>query len=104
MKEYINRIKSKDRAIRQQYLWTYLILLMIVIGGIWIFSLTYHLSNKKIVEQTKEEIKPLELFVDGFKNSFKDITANVGSIKLNSEKNISEISSGEMIPLTVIDK
>jgi hypothetical protein len=56
-----------------------------------------------VAVKTNGEIKPFQLFIDGLKNTFKDATASVGNIKLNSTNNASENTAEKMVPLTVIN-
>lgn len=102
MKEYIKKIQSKPEHIRKQHLWLYVVSFMIIITGIWVFSLNNRFTPKEEnVSGESNNIKPFKVFGETLKNSFKDITASVGSISsksLNSRK-----SSEKIIPLITVD-
>jgi len=102
MKEYIKKIQSKPEHVRKQYLWIYVVLSMVIVGGIWSFSLTNRFGEKKEVAQKSEETGPFKLFGETIRNTVSGVTASVGSIK-SSSMEVESNDSGKIIPLEVVN-
>lgn len=101
IENHINKIKSKPENIRKQYLWLYIIVIMVIVFGIFVLSLKNRYVDKKIVEKTKEDIKPFHLFTNSLKNTFSNMTASVGSVKTDPVPEVPK--NQKMIPLIPIN-
>ena len=98
IKNHIENVQGKSHEARKQYLWMYLIILMIIVAGIWAFSLHVRYGIKKVSTRTQEEIKPFQIFG----NAIKSLTASVGNVGASAGQSKPK-SNEKMIPLTVVD-
>ena len=98
MIKHIKRIQSKPAHIREQYLWGYLIIIMVIIGAIWILSLNFRFKSHTALE-TEQAIKPFQLFGNAVKNVYQDTTASVGNINTKTETPKNEDKIIPLIPV-----
>ena len=97
MINHIKKVQSKPRHIREQYLWIYLIIIMVVISAIWILSLSFRFKDHTTT-QKKEATKPFQLFGNAVKNVSQNMTASAGSAKIETPKD-----SGKVIDLIPVN-
>ena len=85
MRTYIKKIQSKSENTRKQILVGSLVVCMSLVSVVWINTLGYRFSKEKIA-QTEKEIKPFALFGQTVKETYTNVSASVGNISLNTEK------------------
>lgn len=79
MRAYIKKLQSKSEGTRKQILVGSLIVSMFFVSIVWISSLGYRFSKEKTA-QAEEATKPFALFGQTIKDTYKNITASVGSV------------------------
>ena len=108
MKEYIKKIQSKPEPVRKQILIGSLVVCMSLVCLIWISSLGYRLfDNGTKVAETKEAMKPFALFGQTVSDTYKNISASVGSLPSedqnkeadSKEENVVEMNQIDLIPV-----
>jgi hypothetical protein len=99
MREYIKKLQSKSEESRKSIMVVSLIVAMFFVGAIWVGSFNYKFNgNSKVVKEEAEGTKPFALFGETINDTYKSITASVGSIpsiKNNEVENIKEIIEDE---------
>lgn len=84
MKQYIQKIRSKPDHERKQYALLWTIVSMAFVGGVWIYSMSDRFnSNTKV--QAKEDIKPFSLLGKSLSDTYSNISASIGSAKLQND-------------------
>ncbi len=81
MREYIKKIQSKTESARKQILVGSLVVAMSLVGVIWVSSLGYKFSKGNSVP-IEETVKPFALFGKTISDTYKNVSASVGSISL----------------------
>lgn len=79
MRAYIKKLQSKSEETRKLIFVAVLILCMSFVSFIWIYNLGTRFGNKKVAEQTNEDIKPFQLFKNSLSDTFKNISASVAN-------------------------
>ncbi len=69
--EHIKKVKGKPLEVRKQYLWIYLVSIMVVIFAVFILDFTHSLTKKVADNTTKDAIKPLQIFGNMMKDTIK---------------------------------
>ena len=106
MREYIKKLQTKNEQSRKQILFVTLAICMSLVIGIWVYTLTSSF-DEKVQAKASDDIKPFALLGDSISNTYKNITASVGSISSVSNSNPKEItdqSTEKQIDLIVVDK
>jgi len=101
MREYIKKIQSKPENTRKQILVGSLVVAMSLVGVIWVSSLGYKFSKNSSVS-TEDTIKPFALFGKTISDSYKNVTASVGSISL-PKKEIETKTPDKVIDLIPVE-
>ncbi|MEA3398991.1 MAG: hypothetical protein U9R00_00555 [Patescibacteria group bacterium] len=87
MKKHLNKIKSKPKNVREQYMWGYIIVFMFIVVGIWVLNLNSRLKKDVLVEKNQDDIKPFDII----KSGYEGVTASVGNIKRDKEERIIDL-------------
>ena len=80
---------------------------MVIIGGIWIYSVTHSFTQKDekvTIEEKKGNKKPFQLLGFRFKDTYENILANVNKAKIMTDDNIENISNDKVIDLIPVNK
>lgn len=80
MHSYIKKLQSKSEDTRKLIFIGSLAICMSLVGVVWIYGLGVRFSSPKVVVQSDEDIKPFKLFSNSISDTFKNISASVGSI------------------------
>jgi len=111
MHAYIKKLQSKSEDARKRILISSLIVCMSLFGFIWINSLGYRLNNvKENVAKTEETIKPFAIFGQTVKDTYKNVTASVGSVsslkkeEVNTETKVETEKQIDLIPVEYINQ
>jgi hypothetical protein len=104
MRKYIKKLQSKPEDTRKQILAGSLIVSMSLVGYIWISSFTTNF-NEQSSQKLQDDIKPFTLFGNKISETYSDISASVGNIKLPQEQIEEEtkINSGKVIDLIPVE-
>jgi hypothetical protein len=94
MNSYIKKLQSKSEDTRKLIFVGSLIVCMSLVGVVWIYGLGTRFSSPKVAVQSDEDIKPFKLFTNSISDTFKNISASVGSI--NNKKD----TTGDVAPQT----
>lgn len=100
MEAYIQQLRSKPEHIRKQLLVTYTAIAMVIVGAIWIYSLTDRFSTSNPTLQSKDNAKPFSMLGDTLKQAYNGISASVGSVTLPK---MDVAPSTKVVPLTPVE-
>ncbi len=89
MLTYIKKIQSKSEDTRKLIFVGSLILCMSFVSFVWIYNLGDRFSSPEVKVQSDEDIKPFKLFTNSISDTYKNISASVGSV--SSKKNTEEV-------------
>jgi hypothetical protein len=76
--QYILKLRDKPENIRKEILAGVLTVCMVIVGGVWAYSLGSRFSDGKVSVQVKEDVKPLSLISTQIKDTYKGLVASVG--------------------------
>lgn len=107
IKNYIQNLKSKPEADRKRFAQTATIACMVIVGSVWLYGLTNHLSKPEIAIQTEKDIKPFTVLANSLKDTYNNISASVGDAKsvsgvINNEPT-TDTENEKMIDLIPVD-
>ena len=85
MRSYIKKLQNKSEDTRKQILFISLSVVMLLVGSVWIYGITGKF-DQKFQAKTKEDIKPLALFMESISSTYKNISASVGNISFSDEQ------------------
>lgn len=106
MFEYIKKIQQKDEITRKKIMMISMIIVVLIVGSVWIYSLTDLFNNgedKIAQEEEREDLKPFTLFKNSMKDTYNNVSASVGKISLPKYKDL-DFKESDQIDLIVIDK
>lgn len=86
MRAYIKKIQSKSEDTRRLIFLGSMILCMSFVSFIWIYGLGVRFGNPEVKVQANEDIKPFKLFSNSLSSTLKNVSASVGNINLNKNK------------------
>lgn len=101
-RKYIHSLREKPEDVRKRAVFTWMIVSVFVVGGTWYMTLSSRFSSGEVVAQAKNDVKPFSLLGTSLRNTYKNITASVGSIgdsKVNTEAPKSEEKIIDLIPV-----
>jgi hypothetical protein len=104
MNSYIKKLQSKKEDTRKLIFFGSLAVCMSLVGFIWVYSLGVRFGNPKVAVQADEDIKPFKLFTNSISDTFKNISASVGSIN-NKKDATTEVQpqTGKQIDLIPVE-
>ncbi len=104
MRKYIKKLQSKPEETRKQIFVGSLIVSMSLVGFIWISGFTASF-NEKSSQKLQDDIKPFTLFGNKISETYNEISASVGNIKLPKEqiKEETKINSEKVIDLIPVE-
>lgn len=85
MHSYIKKLQSKSEDTRKLIFVGSLVVCMSLVGFVWIYGLGTRFSSPKVAVKSDEDIKPFKLFTNSISNTFKSISASVGSINTKKD-------------------
>jgi len=103
MRRYIKKIQNKEEIVRKQIFAGLLIVSMTIVGFVWIYNLGNRF-DKKVKEQAREDVKPFKLFTNSISNTYKNISASVGSISIPKEEKEEVAEEQKQIDLMIIEE
>lgn len=104
MHTYIKKLQSKEEDSRKQILIVSLVLAMIIVGSIWVYSLTDRFSGDNAVANTTADdssVKPFALLKDSIASTYENISASVG--KFSSSIKPVDQPGQKQVDLIVVD-
>lgn len=99
MRKYIKHIQSKPEPVRKKLLIISMTASTVLVGIVWMFSI-YRTVNPSVSENTPNTITPFKLFGESVSQTYKNISASVGNIQVNTPapvpvlENNSNVSDG----------
>jgi len=78
LQNYISNLREKPEHIRRQALAGALTICMVVVGGVWMYSLGNHFGSGQVSVQAKEDAKPFALFTAKLKSTYQGLVASAG--------------------------
>ena len=99
MRAYIKKLQNKSQDTRKQILFISLSIIMLLIGSIWIYGINGKF-DQKFQTKTKDDVKPLALFMDSIASTYKNVSASVGNISFSKDQ---KQDSSKQIDLIVVD-
>ena len=105
MQSYIKNLQSKSESTRKQILIGSLIVCMLVVGFIWVYSVSDKIQSAKNNSVTQKEGEgPFNLLVDSVSSAWQNLSASVGNISsTNSSTDKKENVERKQIDLIVVD-
>ncbi len=86
--QYILKLREKPENIRKEILAGVLTICMVIVGGVWAYSLGSHFGGDKVSIQVKEDVKPLSLISSQIKDTYKGLVASVGKSESTTKPEI----------------
>lgn len=86
MEKFISNLREKPESDRKKILFISLAVVMTIIVGLWIYSLTHRFTKKEVAQETKEDIEPFKLMSSKFQNIFQNMTASAGKANIKNTK------------------
>lgn len=77
--QYILKLREKPEDVRRQILAGSLTVCMVLVVGIWVYSIGARFGSGEVAMQTKEDVKPLNLFTGELKNVYSGLTASAAN-------------------------
>jgi len=87
MRKYINKLKSKPEPVRKLAVYIALAFCMSIVFLIWYFNLIDRFDRQKVVEKSRQDVKPFKLISNGLSDAFNGVNS--------SFKKVSDIKKGE---------
>lgn len=107
MKKFVQKLRNKSEEERKRILTLSLIIVMVLIGGLWINSLT-HRFTPKVAKETKSDLAPFKLLGARLGGTFKNVTASVNEAKVLKKKTKDavneELQNEKVINLIPVDR
>lgn len=104
MYTYIRKLQKKEEGVRKQILVASLVFSMVVVGSVWVYSLSDRFGAKQVVADTTasdQTTKPFALFTQSITDAYKNITASVGNISFSKK---ADTTTGEkQVDLIVVE-
>ncbi len=102
MNKYIEKLQSKDEVVRKRMFAGMLFISMVIIGSIWIYNLGDRF-NGEVKSQAQNDIKPFKLFANSLTDTYKNISASVGSISSIKKEAIKKVEE-KQIDLVIVNE
>jgi hypothetical protein len=77
--QYILKLREKPEDVRRQILAGSLTVCMVLVVGIWVYSIGSRFSISEVAVQAKADVKPLTLFTGELKNVYSGLTASAAN-------------------------
>jgi len=82
MRNYIKKLQKKSEQTRKKILTGALFVSMIFVAFIWVYNVGYRFNiAKSHPDKINKDIRPFKLFANSLSDTYKNISASVGSIK-----------------------
>ncbi len=111
MEKFILKLREKPENERKRILLISLVVCMVIIGGIWLYSLTHIFTKKaeqKVISEEKNDKKPFQLLGLKFKDTYQNMKASAGNarnISSDFDSNIDVgVDNGKVIDLIPVNK
>jgi hypothetical protein len=86
MHPYIKKLRSKPEHVKKSILFVALAVSMTLVFLIWSFNLNDRFEKQKVVEKSREDVKPFSMLIDSISSTIGNISKSVSSAPSIKEK------------------